>query len=68
MRYVGELLGPTAARWNFGRAIARDRHVSAMFFRPTQTDGDFELWVSAKLDDSDTWVFQHTEIPEPLRP
>jgi len=63
MRYVSELLGIEATRWEFGRAIVRNDHVSTMFVCNGAPEDALELWVSATNQESGGWSLQHTQLP-----
>lgn len=62
--YVTDLLGLEATRWEFGKAIVRDGHVSTLFVS-TSTPGEdaLELWVSARHQGSRGWMLHHSELP-----
>jgi len=67
MRFVTELLGLEATRWEFGKAIVRSDHVSTMFVCRGQHGDALELWVSASSDRTGGWTLQHSERPDPAR-
>jgi hypothetical protein len=62
--YLGDLLGADAARWEFGKAIVRSRHVSAMYLYPVAPGEEIlELWVSATQSGAGGWTLRHSELP-----
>jgi hypothetical protein len=63
MRYVVDLLGVEATRWEFGKAIVRTGHVSTMFVC-TKPGEALELWVSATHEPSDGWTLRHSELTD----
>lgn len=67
VRFVTELLGVEATKWEFGRAIVRNRHISTMFVCTTSPGEALELWVSATLDGSGEWTLQHSALPDRTR-
>jgi hypothetical protein len=64
MGYLGDLLGTDVTRWEFGKAIVRFRHISAMFLCPVAPGEDvLELWVSATQTESGEWTLRHSGLP-----
>ena len=63
MGYVVDLLGVEATRWEFGKAIVRNGHVSTLFVCTTPGEA-LELWVSATHEGSDGWSLRHSELPD----
>ena len=64
MNYVAGLLGGEARQWEFGQAIVRNGHVSALFVRPGVNEDGLELWISATDEGPGGWLLQHSELPE----
>ncbi|HEX4234776.1 MAG TPA: hypothetical protein VH041_10745 [Caldimonas sp.] len=62
--YVTDLLGVEATRWEFGKAIVRNGHVSTLFVSNAVPGEDaLELWVSARHQGPHGWTLQHSELP-----
>jgi hypothetical protein len=61
--YVTDLLGVEATRWQFGKAIVRNGHVSTLFVGPPGSGETLELWVSATHQGREGWRLRHSELP-----
>ena len=67
VRYVTDLLGVEATKWDFGKAIVRNGHISTMFVCSTSPGEAVELWVGATFDGTGGWTLHHSELPDRTR-
>ncbi len=62
MRYVAKLPQLRGITWEFGKAIIRPGHTTALFICAVHEKGHQELWVSATANDHAGWTLQHTPL------